>query len=269
MKWLLEQSTFGYDDFDADHQMVAALKESGTSYTLHAKTTLASKIQAGPNPGGTPFIYRGSINFCRAVECSKVPIKPTTDWESFGFLNWMTRYGEFALNNNYFALPYGDLKRRWRDIEYYFGHPPELFIRPNSGVKTFPGHVFKLEDYQRLANPLDIHRDTIVILANTDTILREYRVLIVNKKVVSGSQYMKGGDLSIESHATVPPTVWYYAESVAEAIDGNDLPICVIDIAETYTGLSLLEINRFESSELYGMDYSRVVSAVNDFYESW
>lgn len=266
MLWILEQDTFGYDDFDSDAKMVAAILEKGHTFIRYPKVTPLDRFDTkNIPPPSDGVIYRGSINFCRQVESSNLPFIPTTNWESFGFLNWATRYSEFLLNKDYFVLPYGDLHRRWKDINRYFGYPDDMFIRPNSGVKTFGGHVFTVEDYQRLQDPLNIPRDTIVILAPVYRIDHEYRFLVINNKIVSGSRYMSGGKLNIGS---VPMNVWHYAENIATNIQ-IDLPICIVDISDDKGHLSLLEINRFESSELYDMDYHKVVSSIGSFYANW
>jgi hypothetical protein len=98
-----------------------------------------------------------------------------------------------------------------------------------------------------------------VVVAPVQNVLREWRFVIVNKTVISGSAYVAS-----ERSATTEINVgepWDFAAQVAQVLTAPD-PIFVLDVCETSNGLHLLELNPFSGADLYACDGNRVVNGV-------
>jgi len=181
-------------------------------------------------------------------------------------------------------LPFGEIKRLSKEDDFKYWIGSQFFIRPDSGLKEFTGQV--VYDNQVISNyrPMwgnnrlgmmtpeevqDTYRvedDLLCVVARARYIEKEWRVVIGDKKVITGCQY-KFRDELCESE-DFPEKVKEYAEKVAQC-GWEPARVYVMDIASDVHGeLGLLEINSFSSSGLYKCDLSKIVKEVSIIAEN-
>lgn len=136
-----------------------------------------------------------------------------------------------------------------------------VFIRPDSGSKVFTGvDVFlpelarEIHDLQSVSSLTD---DTMVFVAPYRLINAEYRVFIVNREVVSASQYSFSGETS----GDVGEDVLDLAGVIASHRWQIDVAYSC-DIAVTPNGLRVIELNAGSTSGFYACDAKKVISAM-------
>lgn len=99
------------------------------------------------------------------------------------------------------------------------------------------------------------------VVARIQEIYKEFRFFVIDKKIVSASQYKMNGQLVTSSIIDTD------AENFAEKmIKKFDYPGYVIDIADTKRGYKIVELNCLNASGLYEIDLYKLVQAVDNFY---
>lgn len=155
-------------------------------------------------------------------------------------------------------------------IEFFKNQDPKSmwFIRPSEDLKQFSGGTSNaqeawewLQDAKNCASSGSymLPGNTYIVIAEPKEISREWRWFIVNGEVISGSQYLKNGQLKPERVTN--------KEMVKEAQNFADKwlphPCCTMDLALTKDGISVIEFNCINSSGFYDHD---VVSIIHSLY---
>ena len=102
---------------------------------------------------------------------------------------------------------------------------------------------------------------TLFVMAPVKTIIDEYRVWIIDRKVVSSSQYVVQGKVKY-SNTDNDQYVNGYAQEIADSLQfgtGN----YVLDVFRTEQGLRVGEINCIHCSGWYAIDSVKVVEALS------
>lgn len=142
------------------------------------------------------------------------------------------------------------------------------FIRPNLDEKQFSG---KLSTYQELLewrerisklNLPNLNKNTEVWISKPKTILKEWRLFVVDNVIVSASRYLKNGQLD-KSNDDVPPLMIQFAQEKIN--DYRIADIYVIDIAEIKEGYKIIECNCFNGTGFYDNNIKKIVLSINQF----
>lgn len=170
-------------------------------------------------------------------------------------------YGKYMLNSDFILLPFAEIVRRRPKNLRWNG---EIFIRPNSTSKIFTGQVLTEENFDFEVNSLNqlsgVTNETLCVVSSAVDIDAEFRFLIVDHEVITGSEYRWDNVLDIRSD--VQPEAQAMAETIAKQEWQPDR-VFICDIAMHNGKAYLLEINPFSSSGLYAMDTRKIVQAVS------
>jgi len=140
-----------------------------------------------------------------------------------------------------------------------------LFIKPNQNLKLFTGKVVSrkgFDEFRRVEQDCyDVPGDCLCVVAKPYAISGEWRFVIADGKVVTGSRYRKDGKQSLGRaiHKDVP---WMLAEELACDPWQPDVAY-VVDIAQSGDEYGLLEIGAVNSAGLYHCDPKAVVDAIS------
>lgn len=189
--------------------------------------------------------------------------------ENYKCTNYYKYFGDSLFNNEYVIMTRAEVKRKIDFLERILGEKESgrIFIRPDSGMKSFTGMVFinRKEyfdnDWGFVENSTD--PNDLLIISSPKTIVEEYRFVIINGYVVTGSLYKRDYDtvfetLNNETHIDL----FTFAQDMAELYQ-PDITY-TLDIVKTCSGeLKLLEINSFSHAGLYKCDMSKIVKEVS------
>jgi len=171
---------------------------------------------------------------------------------------------EWFMNRDGFFLPWAVFKLRAKEL-FYTWDTDRLFIRPNTGFKSFAGQVVKFgtidEDINGLNQLTGIMDENMILVAPPQKILGEFRFVVADGKVVTGSEYRWDGRLDIRRDWT--PECEDLARQVAEHPWQVDIAY-TCDVALLEEGPRLVELNGFSCAGMYACDIDKVVRAVSD-----
>jgi hypothetical protein len=214
-----------------------------------------------PFEEGTCTITYGSVQFCKQIE--KYYHQFWTPGMYFNqnvksFVRFALHIGADLLNDDYIILPYAEAKRRFVNQE-------AMFIKPESGLKEFTGQVVNYkEDFDKLVPYGEIDDTTLCVCASAKDIKAEFRYVICEGAVVTGSEYR--WDDVLDVRADTHPLCDEMARKVAEADwQADKVYVCDVALVED-NGTScakVIELNAFSSSGLYACDTRKIVKAVS------
>ena len=172
---------------------------------------------------------------------------------------------EWMLNGQFIMLPFSHVVKNFEAILNMF-YDDKVFLRPNSGFKTFAGLVLTHENYrdelsasQQLTSVMP---ETICMVAEAKPLKAEFRFLVVDGEVVDGSEYRWDNVLDIR-HDYDADCHKLAQQMAAHSWQPDSIYTC--DVALTEHVPKIVELNSFACAGLYALDKNIVVNRVSEF----
>lgn len=262
--WLIERNTF--DDGNPE-KMAEIVKSLGMETRWFFNIPFEGGLTPDNLPGETCAIVYGSINTAKYVS-RKLPWIPGVwcDFKTLRCTTYLAYWGRYSVHSDYAFLPLSEVHRQKDVLFQIFGNEKRIFIRPDDNAKSFHGEVVaepQFEKWYEVSNFYNPGPECLTLVSRPSTILSEWRFVIANKKILTGSQYKRNGKLKIapqfdDEAATV-------AETIANYNSFNPHPIYVMDIAYTAEeGYRLMEIGSVNCSGLYACDLRKIVEKASE-----
>jgi len=185
--------------------------------------------------------------------------------ENFTYEKWSEGFGlENILNPDSIVQRLGE----HFDLSGFEG--TNVFVRPVLDSKTFNGEVKSKYDFKdwrqsimfmeefmtdELVDIPMLNKDTVIAVAAAKKIYSEYRLFIVDKKIVTASMYKLGSDLTTTDD--VDTLILHFAQIMIQR--WRPAQAFVMDIADTPDGLKVIEINNINSSGFYACDPQKII----------
>lgn len=140
-----------------------------------------------------------------------------------------------------------------------------VFIKPSRDQKAFnagileSGYTIKDFIFSQLHEPFYIEETAIV--APVKQIYAEYRFFVVDKEVITGSQYRNSHSLFVSD--IIPESILTAAKEYAQLYQPHD--IFTMDLADTPEGIKIIEYNCWNASGLYKTNIQKIFHTVQEF----
>lgn len=250
MHWVIQQSIFKPGNY---RLLVDALDAQGIAHTSVAIPNGSFDLVPDVNPEGKVYV-------CGAIKLAR--IGRDKGWVPGSFLNdnfnvdlWLAQLGPELLNHDVTCGTLAGVDA---------GQQARFFIRPAEDNKAFDGMVMDKEtlaDWRR--DPARAHLQQMhVAVSPVKAIYREYRLFIVDGKVVTGSVYRIGGRAEISPD--VEDDVLEYARNIIAR--WTPAESFVMDVCLTQDGLKVIEFNNINSSGFYAINVPAYVGAMQARY---
>lgn len=183
----------------------------------------------------------------------KISVEDNPDQFTSQFL--LSHFNDMILSTDMVLVPFGAIFNGL-DIE-----DTEVFLRPNSGYKVFPGQVVNLKEIGLFNSTYKIQNDVLCARSSVVDIVSEKRTFlsIPNRKIITESLY---------SHDKNKQSIDFPVEKVVDKlfskIEVDLLPdIVVADFALTNEyEVKLIEFNSAITSGLYKCDIGKIISEI-------
>lgn len=238
MDWVVEKDVFE----ENEPQLVEILGDrlSWVSYGINGPTFSKSPV--------TDYIFYGTHTLGRRLQKSKGPKAICWLYDKVYDCNYyLPFFGSHALNNPHLFVEAGTFSLLRASI----GHPA-MFIKQNSGYKTFTGVVVDSEV------PTDLYRDELLMLAPVKPVELEWRFVISKGSVLTQSPY--GGTL--ESGLRMEEAKEFAKSVIPE--DYDPAPLWTLDICRSEGSYKVLEVNSLLAAGWYNCDIAKIVEAVDE-----
>lgn len=272
VKWLIEDGIFHADTA----KLAEEVKRQGMDVQLiDYKYELMYGIGKTPKKFAKDECVVCLGSFQEIAHWSKVSSEWTIwcHYENFKCSSYFPYYGKYLLNRKYIMMPLNELIRQKNDIFPYLNqnvHPArvqemEIFLRPDSGKKSFSGQLFKCADIDNHFIFDYIPNKNLMIIASSprEDIINEWRFLVVDKKVITGSQYHKDNEICIEEG--FEDKAMEFAQNVVDNVGFSPDPAYTLDIAKTKDNkFHVVEINSFSCSDPYMANFEHYVREISN-----
>ena len=196
------------------------------------------------------------------------------DPEQYRCMSYYANWGKYITQQHYAFMPVRELRRRAEWVyEEFGGDKRQVFIRPDYGEKSFTGKVIAEENFKKWWAFDDIEQldpKTCVVVSPCKNLTREYRLVISDSKVVTGSSYYMDGH-HIEENLNLQDDrdlIIEFAEKVASDEPPNLPPVYVMDIAkeveDSEVRYSVLEVGCAAAAGFYEADYVAIAKAITE-----
>lgn len=256
-KWLLDQYMIDHNEQD----VVGILRTQGFEVNVRAYNRMERTPLLAPFAANDCAVIYGSLQF--VAQHKSLPILPGAYFQP-NALQCSTYTNQIPasllLNENSVMATFGDLRRRPEFFKSIFG--AQAFIRPNSSQKIFSGCMLNnwTEELSAMSQTTSVTDDTIVVLSAPQTIVSEHRLFVVNREVVTATQYQQDGDVHLRS--TSPQQAWDVAQQMADLEWQPDIAY-VCDVAITPNGAKIVELNAISTSGWYLADIPKLSHALS------
>jgi hypothetical protein len=260
VRWVVQGNLTSQSDLEGLRNACRKINTEMVEVTIIPFSTSLSGFEIAPGN-----IYYGSTTF-NALLYNDPQTRGGVffDDDAFSIKNYFDRWGKFMLN-------YGAVVTSFQQL-INTAHPPEklLFIRPDNDSKSFSGEVIKFSDikewYQKLTivSNTDLSLDSPIVVSEPYNIKAEWRLWIVNKKVVAASRYREYFRLSKQRGC--PQDVVQFAESRCQAYTPHD--VFVMDICQSGDNYYIVECGCMNGAGFYNADIDEIVRAVTKYFKS-
>ena len=261
--WIVDQHMIDHNEQD----IVGLLRSAGAQVIVGTfqRGVRGADIPEHVDPAAGPVVVYGSIEFANQLKSKGYIPGVYLQDKALECTSYMSQTDarDLFLNDQRVFATWSDLTRR-PDFFYDAFGADTLFVRPNTGRKGFTGLAIPRLQFDQEVNALRQlnapQPDMLLLVAPAQIIEAEYRLVIVNRQVVSGSRYMLNGAVSLSTD--VPAAVSACAHTLAQSAWQPDIAY-VCDVAQTPHGPRVVELNALSCSGLYLCDIPALAHAIN------
>lgn len=269
VKWLIE-------DFEGDGGLDPLIEEV-KSQGMRCEVVSYVPFQGGKYDHYSDddcVIFYGSLNLASQIQREKPWVPgPICNFKNLCCLSYYSHWGRHLFNKDYIMLPLLELSRRREEIYKQFGVDDCIFMRPNSGAKTFYGNVYPLDELDSEINLMDSYAglpldEILVVVSSPKPIDKEWRVVVSAKYGAIASSLYKGNG-EITSKEGCPSGVLDVANRIS-AEEWQPDKMYTVDVCESNGKFYFLEVNSFSCSGLYKCDPKPIVTEASRIaLEEW
>lgn len=184
--------------------------------------------------------------------------------KNFSILNYITKWGRNMLNHDATITTFKGL------MNNTFNSEKLLFIRPDDDSKSFSGEVKRFceisdwYDKLKVVENTSLSLDSKIIVSEPYNIHYEWRLWIVNKKVIAASKYREYFKLKKEEGC--PTEVKSFAEQRCMEYTPHD--IFVMDVCLCGDEYFIVECGCMNGAGFYNAVIENIVSSVTNHFAS-
>lgn len=185
------------------------------------------------------------------------------DAQQFSIENYISKWGRYMLNYEATISSFEELMSS--------RHIPDdklLFIRPNDDSKSFAGEMKRFDEIKNWFDTLvtvennNLSPESRIVVSEPYNIQYEWRLWIVNKKVVAASKYREYFKLRKEEGC--PPAVRIFAEERCQEYTPHD--VFVMDICLCGDEYYIVECGGVNGAGFYKANIDNIVTNVSDYF---
>ncbi len=223
-----------------------------------------------PLPVGSCVLVNGSIKMVKMIrdeligECYPIHY---CNFEKYKCSAYYSHYGPYLFNDKYAMMSLKEICRQKYDVWGHYGKDAMIFIRPDSGEKTFQAGLLDIIDIDQLHNSNKDCEHDMVLVSTPKNILWEGRFVVSkHKEVVAYSTYRFQGNICLIP--SVPPETLKFCKMLLEKVEYYPDSVFCLDICQSGDGNPfLLELTSFSSAGLYACNKNDIVKKVSQIAE--
>lgn len=269
-KWVFEKDA--YEDGNTE-RMIAYCKAKGIPHQLVPYVAFGSDahIKWAFGPDECVITY-GTIHLAQFVQKKKAWYPGVwCDWHQFKCSTYLSHLGQFSVQDDYAFLPIAEVHRRWNSVFARFESDGHVFIKPDDNDKRFHGEKVSEDNrdkWYEYAQFYGAPKESLALVARPSHINAEWRLVVANRKIVTGSMYKADGRTTM---GPIDPTWQFdrgamdFADEVIASTEWQPAPIYALDVCMTEDEkYRLMEVGSVNCCGLYSCDVEKVIDAASE-----
>lgn len=199
-------------------------------------------------------VFIGSIAGSNWIRANRPRVKQWATFENYACSVYYPQVQELLFNDRYAFIPFKDLSRRKWDLYGWLGKESLIFVRPDSGEKSFPAELVDLQDIDKLVDNYDYQG--LAVVSTPKNFVGEWRFVVSGRKIWAVSSYRYQG-----IYTCVPSAPLGASQLVQKVIDKNIEPddiFCVDVVQDTAGDFWVMELTSFSSAGLYACNVDKI-----------
>lgn len=259
INWIIQKNL---TKTDLVHQLKTAIEADGAFCELVEIVPFSTKLPAIKHKNAFTIPYGSTTFMLNAYQNEVYQRGVFYNSLKFQMKHYVEVWKEDMLNFDGQLLKFSDLQQ--------LDSPPsqKWFIRPNLDEKQFSGRISTFQELLEWSEKIiqlnlpDFNANTEIWISTSQHILKEWRLFIIDDKIVSACRYIKNGQINISS-SDVPIEMLEFAQAKIDAYRIDD--VYVMDIAATTAGFKIIECNCFNGTGFYDNDIRAIVKTINQY----
>jgi len=189
------------------------------------------------------------------------------NFEKYKCSSYYSHFGSYLFNDKYCMMSLKELGRQKFDVWGHYGKDALIFIRPDSGEKTFQAGLLDIIDVDTLNESNKEYEHEMVLVSTPKTIIWEGRFVVSRfKEIIASSTYRFQGQVSLIP--SVPTETTKFCKELLDKTDYNPDSVFCMDLCQdSDKNVWLLELTSFSSAGLYATDKVQIVKRVSEIAE--
>lgn len=209
-------------------------------------------------------IFNGSIEMAKLIRknldyCCQPVIY--CNFEKYKCSSYYSYFGPYLFNDKYCLMSLSELYRQKFSVWGQYGKEALIFIRPDSGEKTFQAQLLDLLDLDSFYKQNEHIKHELVLISTPKNILWEGRIICSKEEIIGHSTYRYQGQVT--KIPTVPKESLDLVKELLKIEYYPDSVFCY-DLCQDSDGkFWLLELTSFSSAGLYACNKETIVDKVS------
>lgn len=268
VKWIIEN----FSDSEDYRELIQAVRNSGRYCFVIGPRDAYDFNPKGFEPNDC-VIVQGSIQMTKNI-ASRLPAGcypvAYSSWYKYLCTEYYPHFQDFLFNDKHEFMSVDCLKGWKFDIYRQYGREAMIFIRPDSGEKTFQAQLLDIQDFDKFwgnatSGGGNMNGGDKVMVSTPKKINGEYRFVCSGSEIIAQSCYQYQGQRTLIPSAPLGAT-WKVNEILKVGYHPD--PVFCVDIAEDADGkFWLLELTSFSSAGLYACHKPWLVKRVSEIVE--
>jgi hypothetical protein len=210
-------------------------------------------------------ITNGSIEVCKLIKQHLSDCSPVTysTFENYLCSVYYPYFESYLFNDNYIMASLESVNRRKWWFYGLMGKESTMFIRPDSGDKTFKADLIDIQDWDEFYDSAQHLKNSMVLVSTPKNVVGEWRFVVTKYKEILGvSSYRFQGLTTRVPSAPVGAT-----EFVKEILNVGFYPdpvFCIDVVMDSDNNFWLMELTSFSSAGLYACKMENIVTRVKE-----
>ncbi len=220
----------------------------------------------------TPLIFcYGSLQWIAQVQADSDPrLKTICSMPQFDCRIYYPFFRDFLFNNTHRMISLADFISEIDQLLAEFGG--KLFMRPCTGFKTgsISGGVFDRAAFDMYISFFqeELKPEDMLVIDSVRHMDYEWRAIMCGSECITGCQYgsfdSETQKFGVDPSSDFPDHVRLTAERFARDVKWAPDPIYVMDLVQSGTQVSVMEINALSTSGWYNCDTGLIVDAIRE-----
>lgn len=212
-------------------------------------------------------VVNGSIKMCKLLATElKYGCHPIlfSTFDNYKCSAYYSHFGNYLFNDKYCLMSLKEIVRQKYDVWGHYGKDTLIFIRPDSGEKTFQAGLLDIMDLQRLYEANKDYEHDLMLVSTPKNILWEGRFVVSkHKEIIASSTYRFQGNVT--PIPSVPKESTAFCQELLKNVDYVPDSVFCLDICQdSDKNCWLLELTSFSSAGLYACDKKKIVQRVSE-----